>query len=173
MSDKLRKIGEVSPKRQRAFWALTGRDCGGCWDWLGSKTKRGYGQFKLGGRKGMLLQAHRVAWRITNGEPGNLHVLHKCDNTSCVNPQHLFLGTQRDNLRDAASKGRTANRALTEAKVRQILDLAAAGKSYSFLARKFGVNQSNIGSILRRRTWRHVSKDHPATVGRAERAADV
>lgn len=72
-----------------------------CWEWLGSKDKDGYGYF---GHKD---KAHRFSWKINNGViPHKIHVLHKCDNPSCVRPQHLFLGTHEDNMKDMAKKGR-------------------------------------------------------------------
>ncbi len=77
----------------------------GCWDWLGSKNiKMPYGRFRVG-KKGIL--AHRFSYTINVGKiPEGLCVLHKCDNPSCVNPEHLFLGTYLDNVRDCIKKGR-------------------------------------------------------------------
>lgn len=72
----------------------------GCWYWLGFKNKLGYGVFQQD-------RAHRAAYKLFFGEiPEGLHILHKCDVRSCVNPEHLFMGTHSDNMRDCASKGR-------------------------------------------------------------------
>ena len=76
----------------------------GCWNWIGRKNKQGYGIFTIG-HTGKAL-AHRFAWQLEHGSAPMLHVLHKCDNPSCVRPEHLFLGTQRDNLADMWTKGR-------------------------------------------------------------------
>lgn len=76
----------------------------GCWDWLRSKDKNGYGYIK---DEGKTTKAHRVSYKIHNGRiPKEQCVLHKCDNPSCVNPEHLFLGTFADNARDKVEKGR-------------------------------------------------------------------
>jgi hypothetical protein len=78
-----------------------------CWNWLASKKWDGYGQVKF---EGSMQTAHRTSWILHNGPvPEKLCVLHKCDNPGCVNPEHLFLGTQRDNVHDAIKKGRHVN----------------------------------------------------------------
>lgn len=74
-----------------------------CWPWRGFCNRGGYGQF---GEDGKLTTAHRVAWRLTFGDPGKYFVLHTCDNPPCVNPFHLFLGNQKTNMEDMVAKGR-------------------------------------------------------------------
>lgn len=85
------------------FWSKVRRGSS-CWTWSGRIGDRGYGQFDDGDRT---LRAHRVAWTLTRGEiPAGMQVLHRCDNPACVRPDHLFLGTHDDNMRDMAAKGR-------------------------------------------------------------------
>jgi hypothetical protein len=77
-----------------------------CWLWLASRTQR-YGAIGIGGKSSPALKAHRVSWELHFGPiPPGLHVLHKCDTPKCVNPAHLFLGTQADNVADMVKKGR-------------------------------------------------------------------
>lgn len=79
----------------------------GCWEWNTKSPSRKYGAFLLGDRQRRPIPAHRAAWIIFVGDiPEGMHVLHKCDNTWCVNPSHLFLGTHADNMRDMKQKGR-------------------------------------------------------------------
>lgn len=81
----------------------------GCWNWSGATMPNGYGLIRsAGGRGGNTTLAHRVSYEIHSGSkiPNGLYVLHRCDNRRCVNPEHLFLGTQKDNIRDMIAKGR-------------------------------------------------------------------
>lgn len=78
-----------------------------CWEWTAYRDSKGYGIITIGGRAGKGEKAHRVSWIISNGSiQNNLLVCHHCDNTGCVNPSHLFLGTNRDNMLDMISKNR-------------------------------------------------------------------
>jgi len=155
---------------ERRFWEKV-RPTAGCWTWEASLDGRGYGQiaFKRGGKGNM--RAHRVSWEIHNGPiPDDLHVLHRCDNPPCVNPDHLFLGTQRDNVQDMWAKGRASghfqagesrgvknvNAKLDPDKVTVIRERAQSGESYASLARSFNVTGPAISSLVRRRTWHYV-----------------
>ncbi len=91
------------------FWSKTERQ-GDCLVFKSYYDKDGYGRYRLdGGRKAPKIKAHRAAWTITHGEiPEGMLVLHKCDNPPCVNPEHLFLGTQADNMKDMCRKGRVS-----------------------------------------------------------------
>ena len=89
-----------------AFWARVVKHDAGCWIWTGARNPAGYGGFNV--RRQQRL-AHRVAWTMERGAvPDGLCVLHRCDNPPCVNPDHLFLGTQLDNVADMIDKGRVA-----------------------------------------------------------------
>jgi hypothetical protein len=90
------------------FWEKVDRQAEGCWNWKAAKQHNGYGYLHAGGGKTRKpARAHRVSWELHNGPiPEGLWVLHKCDNPSCVRPDHLFLGDRVDNMNDAAAKGR-------------------------------------------------------------------
>ena len=91
------------------FWKRVAKvDGDGCWEWTATRTDRGYGVigFQVDGRN-TSVGAHRRSWELTHGAiPARLHVLPRCDNPPCVRPDHLFLGTHKDNMRDAKEKGR-------------------------------------------------------------------
>lgn len=137
----------------------------GCWLWTGHIGKYGYGILcEWLNEKTVMRRAHRVAWRLYCGEiPVGLNVLHKCDVRCCVNPRHLFLGTNLDNGRDCRAKGRTLRgdrspfSKLTSSQVTEI-KTAIRDKTAmkTALAERYGVAAGTIGSIAYGRTWTHV-----------------
>ena len=143
-----------------------------CWEWQGANRGNGYGAMKLDEH---VVSAHRIAWTIMNGEiPTSLLVCHHCDNKTCVNPKHLFLGTQADNMRDAYRKGRItlpANRAdtqfqkgerhpgskLTDNVVLDIRQIYQGGSvTYRDLSKYYDVDRSLIYQIVKRKKWTHI-----------------
>lgn len=141
-----------------------------CWLWIGRKDG-GYGSLSLGGRGSPRVVAHRASFELKHGPiPPGLFVCHRCDTPRCVNPAHLFLGTNADNMHDALIKGRLShvNRGrfdgeknpaatLTEDAVRAIRRELSMGHSQSTIAAKFGTTQSAVSRIKLRRTWACVS----------------
>lgn len=143
-----------------------------CWNWLAGKNKQGYGEFTSSLRNGKHTRAHQVSWIIHFGDiPEGMHVLHTCDNPSCVNPKHLFLGSHTDNMRDMIKKGRANRRflygeehpqhgtnskfhKLTEDDVRKIRELKKSGKyKLREIAEMFGVSHGVINNICQGRKW--------------------
>jgi hypothetical protein len=148
---------------RRRFWkyvAVRGPD--DCWKWRGSLS-RGYGVIGSG-QGGVDLRAHRVAWAIEHGDPGDLYVCHHCLQPACCNPAHLFLGTHLDNMRDAAAKGRFRPprgerqhfAKLSSRKVRAARKRREDGESYESLARRYGVTIAAIRFAVIGETWKHV-----------------
>ena len=123
---------------------------GGCWGWDGYTDGFGYGRIQHGGK---VQQAHRVAWTLFNGAiPDGLCVLHRCDNPPCTNPDHLFLGTKKDNMADAMTKGRFRPRCkLSPDQVSAIRSSADRGTD---LSRQYQVAQSTISMIRMGRRWK-------------------
>jgi hypothetical protein len=137
---------KVSKDSDRHF-ALDGKKC---WEWRGALTK-GYGQFGVGG--GKLQYAHRFSWMLHNGEiPEGKCVLHKCDNPGCVNPDHLFLGSHADNMKDMASKGRSGcpRRVITDEQRDWVMRMHRAGETNTKIAKSLGVGQPAICKTIAR-----------------------
>ena len=138
------------------FWAkVDKRGSDECWEWTGAKQNQ-YGQFrKPGSRK--KLYAHRVSFEIHKGQiPDGMCILHRCDTPLCVNPNHLFLGTQAENLQDMSNKDRRYTK-LKAPEVLQIRELFNNGDfSKKILGHRFGVTEQNINRIVSRQTWSHI-----------------
>lgn len=122
----------------------------GCWEWRGAKNPRGYGKLTVNMKT---VSAHRYSWLTFRGPiPDGQHVLHRCDNRGCVNPEHLFLGTHADNMQDMAGKTRGKPRGkaqLSASDASQVRALWAAGMYQREIAKQFGVTQSNVSAIVR------------------------
>jgi hypothetical protein len=133
----------------------------GCWLWLGAVNEDGYG--RVGVRDGELWRnahAHRHVYELLVGPiAAGKHLLHRCDNPCCVNPDHLFQGTPKTNKEDSVAKGRHVHgerhpaSKLTDETALQILH--ASGK-YRDIAKKFGVHHSIVGGIKSRKHWKHL-----------------
>lgn len=148
-------------------------DVSGCWVWQKWKDKDGYGMFRK--QNSGAERAHRWAWQHYRGEipaanewGGTLHVLHRCDNPSCVNPDHLYLGTNKDNVRDKMLRGRhfvVSGERHPDAKITEqdVLAIRASDKPYATLASEYGVAESTIGSIKQRKSWRHLLRQDDDT----------
>lgn len=158
-----------SPIEQRFWGFLPDRELGSCWPWTGQLHKDGYGLISTSRPNKRARLAHRVAYEIMIGPiPDGLNVLHSCDNPPCCNAyEHLFLGTQADNVADCIAKGRESHASvnvgsahgmakLDENAVRLIRELAAGGTSGKQLAQDFGVSRATISFVLAGKTWAHV-----------------
>lgn len=127
----------------------------GCWTWTGSKFPNGYGSFCISRERPNYL-AHRYSYEIHNGEiPRGLCVLHRCDVRECVNPKHLWIGTHKENSMDMVAKGR-ANGGLRKLNKDDVIKIRSLSKHKTNLeiADSFRVSPSNIGMIIRNKTWK-------------------
>lgn len=152
--------GKVSGTLEERFWDKV-QKTGMCWVWTGCKQSQGYGQIRI---KRKCELAHRVSWELTNGRiADNTQVLHKCDNPACVRPDHLFLGSQQDNVDDMVAKGRNKNGAafesrnsakLTPGQVLWVRSLESPNRSD--LSKLLGVTTTTVCDIINRKTWRDI-----------------
>jgi hypothetical protein len=154
------------------FWAKVDKT-GECWEWTGSVSRDGYGNFALNATRlnRKVVLAHRLSYVLHHPltiellDHPTICVCHRCDNPRCVNPSHLFLGTMADNVKDRETKGR-GNQAkgeknrhakLTETQVREIRGLwLDGGITQLELSNKYGILKPTINKIIRRKYWKHI-----------------
>ena len=143
---------------EERFWKnVPSRPQHGCWMWIASTNGR-YGLISKDRRH---VFAHRVAYELTFGPiPAGLCCLHKCDIPLCVNPEHLFLGTHRDNSVDSVAKGRQSKTKLTQEQVLEIRRRANTGEKLVDLAAEFNVLPTNISRITLRQTWKFLGESN-------------
>lgn len=132
----------------------------GCLNWIGSKSMNGYGQIKVNGKQ---IGAHRVAYELAFGEiPQGMSVMHKCDNPSCVNPDHLAIGTPQDNMDDMKNKGRSLygsknqSAVLSDSDVIEINKMLSNGSKVIDLMGIYGVSKACINRIRSGKSWKHL-----------------
>jgi len=134
----------------------------GCWIWSGTIVRGGYGYFGVSKNKNLM--AHKVSYILFNGEiPSGMCVLHTCDVPCCVNPDHLFLGTHTDNMKDMVKKGRKArpkgedfNRKLKETDVLSIRSMGASGYRHKEISKTFNISLSMVSFVINRKFWKHL-----------------
>lgn len=137
----------------------------GCWGWKGYHDKDGYAQITgYNGKKAIPIKAHRISYEIYNGKiPEGFRVCHTCDNPICTNPDHLWLGTAKENSQDGVKKGRISrgeDRPLAKLKENDVLEirkLLLLGVTKANLSRKYGVSFMAISLIGQGKTWKHVT----------------
>ncbi len=154
--------------KQKFYSKLLKNSITGCWNWQGNLNGSGYGRITVDGKRHA---AHRFSWILNIGNiPEELCVLHKCDNRLCVNPDHLFLGTKKDNSIDCYNKGRSkcnsnlkkiigiqnGSARITENDVSRIRHLYSEGVSQTEIAKQFSVARATIWRIINRHIWKHV-----------------
>jgi len=153
------------------FWSKVDKSPEGCWLWNGSIDPYGYGRIGVGSevdKTAKVVKVHRFSWELAHGPipPGEHYgttcVLHRCDVPACVNPAHLFLGTQTDNMRDMRKKKRgnigekNGRSRLTVTAVKTIRKSYANGIQREVIAEQFSIAPKYISDIVNRKRWRHV-----------------
>lgn len=157
---------QLTEDLQRRFWNKVSKSGNGCWEWIGAKKESGHGVIGIGTRKNGLIRVHRLSYIIHYGPISRkIKVCHTCDNPPCVKPDHLFLGTQLDNVRDCIAKGRhvyppyvsgenVGNHKLFKEDIPRIREYAQNGMTHKNIASIFSVSRANISYIIRGNTWR-------------------
>lgn len=156
------------------FWSRVVKRDDGCWEWSGSKLPRGYGVLSVNGKR---TYAHRFSWSMHNGGadiPVGAIVMHTCDFPSCVNPGHLRVGTQYENMLDMTIKGRRAvgarvanknprrgeQHCIAKLKEYDVIDIRRSfnnGEPVGSISIRYAMSPGNIRRIARRATWQHVA----------------
>jgi hypothetical protein len=165
--EKINSYRERFKTPEQRFWSRVDKSGGpdACWPWTAASFPRGYGCFRIG-RGNPERRSNRCAWIFTHGPiPEGMLVCHKCDNPPCCNPSHLFLGTDLDNGRDKAKKGRGKaprgeNSHLSKLKTSEIIEIREKHASGKFtqrgLASMFNITISTVNRMLKRQLWNHI-----------------
>lgn len=151
---KPRKIKPLKERFEDKFIPVTES---GCWLWTASVGSRGYGDFRINKKT---VRAHRVSYELYIGQiPEGMCVLHKCDIRLCVNPDHLFLGTNANNSADMVAKGRVkrgAAHGMAKLTEKDVIEIRNSEKLQKVLAKKHSVSRSHISVIRARKAWKHL-----------------
>jgi len=159
---------KIEQKSIDKFWSKV-QKTDGCWEWQGGRHPDGYGYFVADQKR---WQAHRFSALLDGRDPSGWKVCHRCDNPSCVRPDHLFLGTQKDNMRDMVAKGRRydshgENNSFSKLTTQTVLairnDCENIMRNNRFprntltpLSKKYNISACHIRDIARRKVWSHI-----------------
>lgn len=137
------------------FWKKV-KKSDSCWEWQGCYSDYGHGRFRI--HKNAEERAHRFSWQLVNGEiPKDKIICHKCDNPKCVNPDHLFLGTPKDNTQDMLSKRREvrgSQASWSKLTPQQVIEILADKRFQREIAKDYGICQQAVSDIKRRINWK-------------------
>jgi hypothetical protein len=159
---KTKPIPTLTSEQITRFWSkVDRRGMDACWEWQGTVTKYGYGQFSIDRRS---FRSNRLAYfLVQRTDPLTLRVCHSCDNRLCVNPRHLFLGTDADNTADRHQKDRdyhpigelNMSARLTES---QVCEIRRSSDPDPLVASRYGVCLTTVQNVRRRKTWKHLAE---------------
>lgn len=156
MKTAIKILPLISDKIKKRFWIKV-KKTETCWIWIGAKNKKGYGNINIG--NGITIMPHRLSWAIHFGEiPDGLVLCHRCDNPSCVNPNHHFVGTSAENRKDAVVKKRmpyAPNAKISQKIADEIRQLKKNGRSQISISKEFKVSPMTISFIIRNKIWIH------------------
>jgi len=163
-------VYDASPENQKRFWSYTKKnEATGCIEWTGRTGGKGYGMFWGGVNNKYEIFAHRYAMVVFGGkDPDHMLVMHTCDNRLCVNPEHLRLGTNRDNINDKVRKNRQARNVgsqngtarYCETDIVEMKRLHSQGVTATEIAKRYNTNTTHICRILSGKIWSHVTADY-------------
>ena len=157
-------LSKTEPLSERDRFQSKFRVTPGCWIWVSGADEFGYGRF---GAKGKTWRAHRYSFALYVGSlQDDMSVCHRCDTPSCVNPDHLFLGTNQDNVLDRVTKGRSARQLGPQNKASHLTEqdvhaIRQAVGSLSQIAARFGTSATNVAVIKKRTSWAHLPEVSP------------
>lgn len=148
----------IARSANKRFFSMFKKIKSGCWEWQFYKDKDGYGSFSISGNCSEGIRSNRASWILFRGKiPQGMCVLHHCDNPPCVNPDHLFLGTHKDNAIDRTrkSRGSRGERVNTNILKREhVIEIRKSLKNRSELSILFNVSYATICDIINRRSWK-------------------
>lgn len=147
----------IPPLHERFHAKVNKADPSGCWSWTAYTDRRGRGSISVNGKQ---QKSHRVSYELFIGDvPDGFHVLHHCDNPSCVNPDHLFLGTHDDNMKDMKAKGRAPrgeSSGVAKLTAEEVCEIRRSQETNVTLAARYDIAETTVSGIRHRKRWKHL-----------------